>query len=275
MNIKPELRLLEATRSARLWVQQSSRFTIPGIIIVFIFATLSLGTSQNAYSQLPDGWQTNWANANELARENNLPMFVVFSAKWCSPCQKMLKQVFPVEEVQKELKNWIPVYLDIEKEENQEIVKKYRATQLPTMIYLEPNGNEIDRTVGGISTAKRLVELLEGRGHLEVRLPDAKLLQQIEQTQQWTSKQLGDKSAAERLTFLLATMVAHKEMDDYEAFCIVYSECAINEAKYGHAATGMSHYMKTFPEGAYFDKYQQLLPQINEFRILSAEVKSK
>ena len=62
-----------------------------------------------------------------------------FSGAWCSPC-RVLKQNLatftrvPVEE--------------IDVDENQEECIKYKIRNIPVLIYLDENGEELERTVG-------------------------------------------------------------------------------------------------------------------------------
>ena len=61
------------------------------------------------------------------------------SAEWCGPCRALKQNLtnftrVPVEE--------------INVEENQEAVTKYKIRNIPVLIYLDENGNELERTVG-------------------------------------------------------------------------------------------------------------------------------
>lgn len=61
------------------------------------------------------------------------------SAEWCGPC-RVLKQ---------NLANFTRVPVEeINVEENQEAVTKYKIRNIPVLIYLDESGNELERTVG-------------------------------------------------------------------------------------------------------------------------------
>ena len=113
-------------------------------------------------ADLPDGWFQNWEAAVSQASEGDKPMFVVFSATWCGPCQSMVKNIYPQDPVREKLKEWIPVYIDVDKYE--EIATRYRANQLPTLVYLNADLTEINRTIGAVSTVEQMIELLETQG---------------------------------------------------------------------------------------------------------------
>ena len=74
-----------------------------------------------------------------------------FSASWCSPC-RVLKQNLegftrvPVEE--------------IDVEANTDEVTKYSIRNIPVLVYLDENGNEIDRTVG-LVTVQKINEIID------------------------------------------------------------------------------------------------------------------
>lgn len=74
-----------------------------------------------------------------------------FSASWCSPC-RVLKQNLegftrvPVEE--------------IDVEENEDTAIEYKVRNIPVLVYLDENGNEVDRTVG-LVTVQKINEIID------------------------------------------------------------------------------------------------------------------
>ena len=108
--------------------------------------------------ELPNAWTTDWDAATKRAAQEEKPLFVAFSAPWCSSCLAMAKDIYPEPEVQDALKTWVPVYVDVDKLTR--VADRYNVRALPTIVYLNPDLSEINRTVGGISTVKKMVELL-------------------------------------------------------------------------------------------------------------------
>lgn len=74
-----------------------------------------------------------------------------FSATWCGPC-RVLKQNLegftrvPVEE--------------IDVEANTDETTKYNIRNVPVLVYLDENGNEVDRTVG-LVTVQKINEIID------------------------------------------------------------------------------------------------------------------
>ena len=138
-------------------------------------------------ADLPDGWTQDWDAAVSTASENEKPIFAVFSATWCGPCQSMVKNIYPQDQVREELQSWVPVYIDVDK--NEEIAAKYRANQLPTLVYLNPDATEINRTVGAVTTVEQMIELLDmGANPADERLQSRVIRVVIELVEEYDRK---------------------------------------------------------------------------------------
>lgn len=124
---------------------------------LFLAALPQLGAAD-----LPAGWTTDWEAATARAASEEKPMFAVFSATWCGPCQAMVKGIYPQQEVRAALESWVPIYIDVDKHE--ELAQRYGVSSLPTMVYLNADQSEINRTVGAISKVEKMVDLLKTKG---------------------------------------------------------------------------------------------------------------
>ena len=71
---------------------------------------------------------------------------LIFSAKWCEPC----KDLDPIiNEAKARFGKRVEfTVLDVEDESNQPLVEKYHVSPIPTMIFLRPNGDVADYSVG-------------------------------------------------------------------------------------------------------------------------------
>lgn len=112
---------------------------------------------------LPEEWSTDFEAAKTTAKATGKDMVVVFSTSWCGPCQYMVKNIYPTEQVRAVLKEkWVPCYVDGDK--FRELVEQYGVQGFPTFVFLDSTGKEVGRAVGGTRTPEDFLKLLETRG---------------------------------------------------------------------------------------------------------------
>lgn len=93
--------------------------------------------------------QGSWEEALALAKKENKPIFLDLYASWCSPCKKMKAKTFSNEKVGTYFnKSFINVMIDAEKGEGKTLAKQFKVGEYPTLIFVSPNGEVIERTVG-------------------------------------------------------------------------------------------------------------------------------
>ncbi len=97
------------------------------------------------------------------AREQNKPVFLDFSASWCSDCQEMDK-VFSLEDVSKAMASLVAVKVDIS-EKNTEVAaikKHYAIYGTPTMIFFDSKGKALNQlTAVGVIDKTALLNLFK------------------------------------------------------------------------------------------------------------------
>ncbi len=96
------------------------------------------------------------------ARSENKPVVLDFTASWCLPCQRMLRETFPAPKVARLLEQF--VFVKVDTDEHPALANKYGAVGLPDVRLLSPDGKELRRFrdfQGPDAFAQALDELLE------------------------------------------------------------------------------------------------------------------
>lgn len=80
------------------------------------------------------------------AKAEKKPIFLDFYADWCAPCKVLEESVFRDEDVAEYMnKNVINVRIDIEKGRGKSLKEQMYVRVLPTLLFLDSNGDEIAR----------------------------------------------------------------------------------------------------------------------------------
>jgi thiol:disulfide interchange protein DsbD len=93
-----------------------------------------------------------WLDYDEEVIQNALalekPVIIDFTADWCIPCREMEQYTFSSPPVIAKAKQFIPLRVDLThstKPENRSLMEKYRIKGVPTVIFLDRNGKEIEK----------------------------------------------------------------------------------------------------------------------------------
>lgn len=88
-----------------------------------------------------------WEDLLKAARQQNKLIFVDVYTDWCGPCKRMDKEVFILPEVGKVYNELFLNYkLNAEKGEGIQLAKEYAIKAYPTYLYIDADGNVVDRT---------------------------------------------------------------------------------------------------------------------------------
>ncbi|MEE8523357.1 MAG: thioredoxin family protein [Thermoanaerobaculia bacterium] len=85
-----------------------------------------------------------------LAKELNKPLFLYWGAVWCPPCHYLKEKIFKHPEFVEQSRNFVTVYLDGDTDRAQEWGERLGIAGYPTVLVLDPNGEEVMRMTAGI-----------------------------------------------------------------------------------------------------------------------------
>ncbi|WP_234041819.1 thioredoxin family protein [Persicirhabdus sediminis] len=103
-------------------------------------------------------WQTNLEKAQQLAKDENKALLVLFTGSdWCPPCMMMDEKVFSKAEFAEQAsEQFVLLKLDMPREDpqnigevNEKLMMKYKVTAVPTVLLLDAEGKEFKRFSAG------------------------------------------------------------------------------------------------------------------------------
>jgi thioredoxin-like negative regulator of GroEL len=90
-------------------------------------------------------------------------------ATWCGPCKELDAKVFSTPEGEKALAGFVALKVDAEAGAGPAFVERHRVVGYPTVLFLDADGNEIDRVFGELPAAEFFQtarDYLPGKGTL-------------------------------------------------------------------------------------------------------------
>jgi tetratricopeptide (TPR) repeat protein len=94
-----------------------------------------------------------FAEVLRRAKAEGKPVMLDVVAAWCGPCKIMDRTTFADPLVVTWAKKVVPARVDAEKGEGRKISARFQAFSFPTVVFIDGDGNEIDRLVGGYQAA--------------------------------------------------------------------------------------------------------------------------
>lgn len=124
---------------------------LAGLSLVLIIYAVQPRVPQSFTTDEKDlKWYTEHDEAIKEASRTGKNVFMVFSASWCPACQKLESETLQNTEVQRRLaEDFIAVKIDVDT--SPALSSRYRIYGVPTVIILDPSGNEIGRREGYMS----------------------------------------------------------------------------------------------------------------------------
>ena len=124
-------------------------------LTILLFVLLIVGCKKQVREVSHNGiqWGNNLDSALTIASNSNKIIMIDFMAGWCPPCQKMDKETFPNENIIKKSNEFIPIRIDIEKQQNvakeyNGNARKYGGVGIPNILFIDKENNVIQHIVG-------------------------------------------------------------------------------------------------------------------------------
>lgn len=111
-----------------------------------------------------------YAEALQAAKEANKMLFIDCYTSWCGPCKMMATRVFPQKKVGDYFnQHFVSIKIDMEKGEGPQLKDKFAIKAFPTFLFLDGEGKEVNRIVGGDSNVDKFLKTVdEGIGTLSL-----------------------------------------------------------------------------------------------------------
>ena len=123
----------------------------------FILPPLQLGATAGAAAPTSKVvWLADEATAVAEARRLGKPMMVDFTAEWCAACHEMEKYTYTDPAVVAAAADFVTVMIDCTSKDDpaiKAIQEKYGVLGLPTVVFVDAAGVQVDRTIGFVEAA--------------------------------------------------------------------------------------------------------------------------
>ncbi len=208
-----------------------------------------------------------WAEALQQARAQRKLLFVDAYTTWCGPCKMMTRNTFPDGDVGALFnQSFINVKLDMEQGEGLAFAERYRVNAYPTLLFINPSGEEVHRVLGYrgpkelISEAKvvmrpdKAIDVLELAYQANTTNPDTLLMMAMA----WQGTE--DRRAYEAADKYFATITRDKDLlflENWKAIeTLTYD---LNSREYQYLLAKQKAFIKRYGYQPVLDKIYSLL----------------
>lgn len=146
---------------------RSGRFLLLAILLLMTSVTAVVADQEK-----DDPRSITWLGYNEAmaqGRDFDKPVFLHFTAPWCSWCKKMKKETYTDPKVIRFMTdNFVAVMIDTEKLPS--LARKYAVNGLPTLWFLDAKGKGLTSIEGYVGPEKllRVLEYISTKAYEEV-----------------------------------------------------------------------------------------------------------
>ena len=132
------------------------------MLIVFVSAYSFRTTSENKINSEVNFYNGSLKEAMVKAKKEKKIIFLDVYATWCGPCKLLKKTTFKDPELSDYFnKKFISLEINGEEGEGKEIVRKYQLKGYPSLLFIDANGNLVNKTLGYYD-GKQLLEIVKG-----------------------------------------------------------------------------------------------------------------
>ncbi len=144
-------------------VKNTNMITLIQIILMTVLPfglTSDINAPENNNTNVVNFYSGSFESGQNKAKEEGRLFFVEFYADWCTPCKWMDKTTFKNDQVVEILNdNYVPLKLDIETNEGDQLKGKFEVRMLPTILIFNSEGRMVERVEKTLSS-ESMVSLL-------------------------------------------------------------------------------------------------------------------
>ncbi len=128
-------------------------------LILFYEENFPITSVSSVSEKSPVNWLSSFEEGKEIAKKEGKFLILDFYANWCTVCKELDRKTFSNEKVIENLKNFVLVRIDVSNGEDEELTK-FNVLGIPTVIFLDSNGNELER-FSGFKSPEDFLDIIE------------------------------------------------------------------------------------------------------------------
>lgn len=129
------------------------KYILPLFLLILVVGWFAFETEPVDFKAETEGgihfFQGSIAEALKKAKAENKIVFVDVYATWCGPCKRLKTKTFSEKKVGDFFNSrFINLAIDGETQEGRKVMENYSLNSYPTLLFLKPNGEVLDKALG-------------------------------------------------------------------------------------------------------------------------------